>query len=143
MAIQLKSGLILLNGGQIANDPSCCCGIDPGVCTCNGVNSITVAATDNFGYSPSYSGNYASAFVPATGGCAWTARSPSYDSGIGYGWRVIAPVILSGGLSRIQLDWFSPNGPGVIRIPYPFLGTGPFRLQRAPGLYIDFELLCL
>lgn len=146
MAIQLKSGLILLDGGQVANDSACCCGIDFGACTCDGLNTITVTADDNFGFSPSTTGSYASGFTPSAFGCSFAAKSPLYDAGpleLVYAWRVRAPIVLSGGLLRVRLDWFDrlSGGLGVIDVPY-LGGAGPWRFTRSPGNYIDIALVC-
>ena len=127
MTIQLKSsGVILLTGGSIAVDPDCCCGsIDLGACTCNGANSINVDVTDNFGYSIDTSGSYPSVFFPALGGCQFDVRSSLYDSSgtthPNLAWRIRAPVVLSGGLVRVRMDWVSYETGfdfGVIDVPY-------------------------
>jgi hypothetical protein len=149
MAIQLKSGLILLDGGQIANDAACCCGINLTNCTCAGANAITVNVVDNFGYSINTSGNYAAPFVPSAYGCAFEARTPLWDSTTppAFAWRVLAPVVFSfGALVRVALDWVANEGVFAgsrILVPYAG-GVGPWRFNHpgGGGRYIDVQLVC-
>lgn len=129
-----------------------CCGgeegLDIGTCTCDGLNTITVQVTDNWGGSVNTGGSFSSAFTATASGCAFDARSTDYDSGTAdLAWRVRAPVLLSGGLNRVRLDWYEAGvGSGVIDINYlTNPPPGPWRFNK-PGTgganYFDVELIC-
>ena len=64
MAVQLYGGAILIDGGAIALDPNCCCGVDPPETCCDVTGAVAATITG----LPCLNGTYG--LVVGDGSCA-------------------------------------------------------------------------